>query len=189
MTHLIRWWLTWLLAKLGLLGKGLLTPQYVPPDPNDPQYRPVVNEVHPLFTATVERLDVRRCLTGAYQWFTVLATGLDGERLGGVKLRWELEGAGVGTIIDMPNWMGETRGDGACRFFHTQVPCRYSLIVEGTWLVKNIRTDLPWKCYANGFCTHANVNEFFNPGPGGWLVVLAPGRFGYWVMLRLKGEK
>jgi len=119
----------------------------------------------------------------------VLATGTDGERLGGVHLAWELERAGVGTIIDMPNWMGETRSsDGASRFFHTQRPARYSLYVDGELLVSNVRTDLPWKCYSNGYCTHADINEFFNPGPGGWLVVLCPGRFGYWIMLKLKDE-
>lgn len=187
MANVIRWWLTWLLAKLGWLGRGWVTPQYERPDPNDPQYRPVVNPDHPLFTAIVEQLNVKRCITGEYQWFTVLATGRDGERLGGVKIRWELEGAGIGTIIDMPNWMGETRGtDGACRFFHAQQPCRYTLIVEGTWLVRNVRTDLPWKVYANGYATYAELNAFVSSGPGGWLAILMPGRFGYWVMLSLK---
>jgi len=84
MANVVRYLVTRFLAKLGLLGGRLFLPQWEPPDPNDPQYQPVVNSDHPWFTATVERLDVKRCLTGEYQWFTVLATGTDGERLGGV---------------------------------------------------------------------------------------------------------
>ncbi len=190
MVDIVRWLVTWLLWKLGWLGRGLLGAEYKRPDPDDPQYQPIVNEDHPLFACTVERLDVRRCIMGENQWFTVLACGLDGERLGGVKLQWKLERAGVGTVIDMPNWIGETREtDGACRFFHTQLPCRYTLVVEGTWLVKNIRTDLPWKCYANGYCTHADPGTFWNPGKGGWLAVLKPGKFGYWCLLGLRGDE
>jgi len=191
MKNALRIFLTWLLAKLGLLGKGLLKPQAILLDPKDPQYRPVVNADHPLFDAVVERLDVKRCIGGEYQWFTTIAFGLEGERLGGVRLGWELEGAGIGTVIDMPNWVGETRdSDGACRFFHTQQPCRYSLYAEGEWLVRNVRTDLPWKCYANGYCTYANVEEFLGGygGVGGWLAVLMPGRFAYWITLKLKAK-
>ena len=190
MIHLIRRLVTWLLDKLGLLsGRGLLWPSTTLPDPNAPEFQPVVNENHHLFTAEVERLDVKRCIRGEAQWFTMIAFDQLGGRLGEVELRWELERAGVGTVMDMPNWMGETReSDGACRFFHAQRPARYRLIVEDVWLVENIRTDLPWKCYANGYCTHADVGTFQNPGRGGWLVVLKPGRFAYWVIIHLKGE-
>ena len=187
MHRFLRWLITWLLDKLGWLGKGLVTPQYERPDPNAPEFQPRVNPEHPLFTAEVERLDVKRCIGGEYQWFTVIALGLDDKRLGGVPLHFELERAGVGTIMDMPNWRGETRGtDGACRFFHTQRPCRYTLIVDDTWLIENIRTDLPWKCYYNGYCTCADPGSFNNPGLGGWLAVLGPGKFAYWITLRLK---
>jgi len=187
MANVVRDLVTRLLAKLGLLGGRLFLPQWEPPDPNDPQYQPVVNPDHPLFDATVERLDVKRCLTGEYQWFTVIAFDQDGERLGGVKLKWELNDVGIGTVLDMPNYVGETRlSDGASRFFHTQRPCSYTLVVEGTWLIKNVRTNLPWRCYSNGYCTHCDPGDFVNPGPGGWLVILGPGRFGYWCYLKLK---
>ena len=187
--NMIRWLVTWLLAKLGWLGKSLVMPQDEMPDPNAPEFQPRVNPDHPLFSAVVERLDVKRCISGEAQWFTVIAFDQLGERLGEVKLAWELERAGVGTVMDMPNWRGETRGsDGACRFFHAQRPARYRLIVEGVWLIENIRTDLPWKCYANGYCTTADPGSFENPGRGGWLVVVKPGVFGYWLYLSLKGE-
>jgi len=162
------------------MGVGV---QAIPPDPNDPQYQPIVNWDHPSFNVDVERLDVKRCIAGEAQWLTVVAVA-GNERLGGVELKWELEGAGVGTVIDLPNWVGITReSDGACRFFHTQKPCRYSLYVEGEWLLRNVRTDLPWKCYANGYCTYTNVEEFQAGGVGGWLTVLGPGKFAYWVTL------
>ena len=182
--------LTNVLAWLGLLGRGWFRPpmaMWEKPDPDDPEFQPVINADHPLFDATVERLDVKRCIGGEYQWFTVIALDPFDERLGGVKLHWELEGAGVGTIIDMPNWMGETRDtDGASRFFHAQRPARYRLVVEGVWLVENVRTDLPWMEFSNGYKTYADPNAFENPGLGGWLAVLRPGHFAYWVMLRLK---
>jgi len=182
-----RRFLTWLLAKLGWLGEGLLTPQYTRPDPGAAEFQPRVNPAHPLFTAEVERLDVKRCIGGEYQWFTVIALGLDDKRLGGVKLQWELENVGIGTVLDMPNYVGQTRrSDGSSRFFHTQMPCRYRLIVEGTWLVENVSTALPWKCYYNGFCTYADPGTFVNPGRGGWLSVTGPGKFGYICHLQLK---
>jgi len=173
--------LTWLFVRLGWPSA-----QYEQPDPNAPEFQPVIHD-HPLFTVEVERLDVKRCIMGENQWFTVLAFGLDWIKLGGVRHQWILEDAGKGTVIDLPNWQGETREtDGACRFFHIQQPARYSLIVEGNLLVSNIRTDLPWKCYANGYCTHAYIDDFGNPGLGGWLAILKPGRFGYWIYLKLK---
>ena len=187
MADVIRWLVTWLLVKIGLLGRPLMTPQYERPDPNAEEFQPRVNPDHPLFTAEVELLDVKRCIGGEAQWFTVIAFDQFEERLGEVKLKWELERAGVGTIMDMPNWRGETReSDGACRFFHAQRPARYRLIVDGTWLVENVRTDLPWKVYSNGYATHADPGTFENPGRGGWLVVLGPGKFSYWITLRLK---
>jgi len=186
---MFRRFLTWLLAKLGWLGKSLLRPQYERPDPNAPEFQPRVNPEHPLFTAKVERLDVRRCIGGEYQWFTVITFDQEGERLGEVKLKWELENVGVGTVLDMPNYVGQTRrSDGSSRFFHTQRPCRYTLVVEGEWLVENVSTALPWKCYYNGFCTYADPDTFANSGRGGWLAVLGPGKFSYLITLRLKGE-
>lgn len=184
--NLIRRLVTWVWAKLGLLGKSLLTPQYERPDPNDPKYLPKFHK-HPLFTAEARLRDVKECIGGMQQWFTVSVVDVDGEPLSDVPLRFELEGAGKGIFLDKPNWESETR-DGHSRFFHMQRPATYRLYANGKLLVSNLSTALPWQCYYNGYCSCTDPGTFRNPGRGGWLAILKPGAFSWAIELTLKGE-
>ena len=182
--YVMRRLVTWLLAKLGWLGKSLVTPQYQMPDPNDPKYQPKMHE-HSLFNAEARLRSVKECIGGMQQWFTVSVVDEKGEPLSDVPLRFELEGAGKGVFYDMPNWESEPR-DGVSRFFHKQQPATYRLYVDGELLVSNISTALPWKCYYNGYCTYADPGSFQNPGRGGWLAILGPGKFSWAIKVTLK---